>query len=345
VNAPVGQQDHQPPAQEAMHEASGNVSTTPRVSARLRHSASKYTIFWVLVVAVVVVALTNGYFATTGNLQSVLLQASYVGIAASGMTLLLIVGDFDLSVGSTLSLCSIATASAVNLAGVWPGLVAALVVGAILGAVNGLIVTKLKIPTLVATLGTMYVFLAGAFIVTGDHIKAVTTPAFLRLAYTRILGIPVPFVVMLVVAVACAGVLHGTNYGRLVRAIGSNRRAAVAAGLPVALIRWCSFVLVAVCVAIAAFLQTSQLSSATPTVGTGFELNVIATVILGGTALSGGRGSLFGTVCAAIFFTVLTNALNLYHVGSYWQYIAVGSVIVLALALDSARNRFLGTKI
>jgi ribose transport system permease protein len=311
------------------------------MAARLRYSASRYTIFWVLVVAVAVVALTNDHFAKAGNIQSVLLQASYVGIAASGMTLLLIVGDFDLSIGSMLALCSIATATAVNAVGAWAGFVTALVVGVILGAANGLIVTRLKIPTLVATLGTMYVFLAIAFIVTGDDIKAVTSPDFLKLAYMKIHGVPVPFVVMLAVSVACAGLLHGTNYGRLVRAIGSNRRAALAAGLPVSLIRWCSFVLVGLCVALAAFLQTSQLSSATPTVGSGFELNVIATVILGGTALSGGRGTLFGSICAAIFFSVLTNALNLYHVGSYWQYVAVGAVIVLALALDSARNRFL----
>jgi ribose/xylose/arabinose/galactoside ABC-type transport system permease subunit len=305
----------------------------------LRRALGEFTILWLLALTVVVVSLTNSHFATAGNINSILQQSSYVGIVAAAMTLLLIAGDFDLSVGSMLAMCSVATASTVSGLGSVGALLAALATGVVLGCVNGTIVTLLKIPTLVATLGTMYIFLAVAFIVTDGVVKGVTDESFLLLAFAKVAGLPLAFVIMVGVFAIAGFLAHRTSYGRLVRAIGSNRRAALTAGVPVQRIRFLTFVLVGVCVGLAALLQTAQLSSATPTVGTGFELTVIATVILGGTALSGGRGTLFGSFCATLFFAVLNNALNLYGVGSYWQYVAVGAVIVTALALDSARAR------
>jgi ribose transport system permease protein len=306
-----------------------------------RAAFGRYTILWILAVFVVVVAATNENFATPDNLRSVLRQSSYTGIAAAAMTLLIMSEAFDLSVGSMLGVCAIVTAALVTELGIAGALVGALAVGGGLGAVNGLIVTKLRIPTLVATLGTLYVFLAIGFISTKGKIRGVTDTDFLLLGLQNHLGLPLPFIVMVGVFVGAFVLLRYTSYGRLVRAVGTNERAARFAGVPVARVRLLTFVLVGICVAIAAFLQTAQLSSATPTVGTGYELTVIAIVVLGGTSLSGGRGTLLGTFCGALFFAVLNNTLNLYGVDSYWTYVAVGAVLITALAIDAARDRLL----
>jgi ribose transport system permease protein len=260
------------------------------------------------------------------------------------MTLLIIVGDFDLSVGSMMALCSLATATIVTSLGPISGFFASLFVGVALGLFNGTVVTRLRIPTLVATLGTLYIFLSLGYIVVGDSFKGVTNAGFLKIPFIEFFSIPITFLLMLAVTLLCGVLLRRTNYGRMVRAIGTNQRAATVAGLPVSRIRVTAFIIVGSCVSITAFLQTAQLSSATPSMGTGFELNVIATVILGGTSLRGGEGTLFGTFCASIFFAVMNNALNLYGVGSYWQYVAIGTIIVLALAFDSARRRMTGGK-
>jgi ribose/xylose/arabinose/galactoside ABC-type transport system permease subunit len=309
-----------------------------------RVAFAQYTIVWILIVFAVVVALTNEHFATADNLKAVLRQSSFTGIAAAAMTLLIMSEAFDLSVGSMLGVCSIATATLVPEVGIAPALAGAIAAGAVLGLVNGVIVTKLRIPTLVATLGTMYVFLALGFIWTGGKIRVVTATDFLALGLQNYAGLPLPFLVMVGVFLGCFALLRYASYGRLVRAVGTNERAARFAGVSVARVRLATFGLVGCCVGLAAFLQTAQLSSATPTVGTGFELTVIAIVVLGGTSLSGGRGTLLGTFCAALFFAVLNNALNLYGVSSYWSYVAVGSVLITALAIDALRSRLLGLR-
>jgi len=310
------------------------------IVSMLKTSISKYTIFWILLAAVIGISFTNEHFAKLPNIQSVLLQSSYVGISATGMTLLIIIGDFDLSIGSMMALCSIAAASCVTAFGPVSGIFASTAVGIGLGLFNGLIVTKFKIPTLVATLGTMYVFIALAYIIIGDSVKAVSNNSFLMISFTKYLFLPVSFWIMALVIGIGAFLLNRTNYGRMIRASGTNRKAALASGLLVDRLRIVTFMFLGLTVGVTSFLQTAQLSSASPTMGIGFELNVIATVILGGTSLKGGKGSLFGTFCSAIFFAVITNALNLYGVGAYWQYVVVGTIIVLALAFDSARHRF-----
>jgi ribose transport system permease protein len=307
----------------------------------LRTAFGRYTILWILAAVIVGVSLTNEHFATSENITGVLRQSSYAGIAAAAMTLLIISEAFDLSVGSILAVCGIAVATLIPEVGIVGGLIGGIAAGAVLGSINGLVITRLRIPTLVTTLGTLYVFLAVAFIWTKGQVKPVADASFLTLGLSEVAGIPTPFVVMVGVYVVLALLLTQTNYGRMVRAIGTNERASYFAGTPVARIRLLTFVLVGVCVGVAAFFQTAQLSSATATVGQGYELTVISIVVLGGTSLAGGKGTLLGSFCAAIFFAILNNALNLYGVGSYWSYVAMGGVLIVALALDSGRARLL----
>jgi ribose/xylose/arabinose/galactoside ABC-type transport system permease subunit len=319
-------------------EPAGGAPRPAPLGVRMLRQAGRFTILWLLIILAVVLSLTSPHFLSSGNIESILRQASFVGIAGAGMTILMVAGDFDLSIGSMLAVCSIAAASAVPLLGLPGGLLAGVATGVVLAIVNGLIVTRLRVPTLVATLGTMYVFLALGFIVSGGSIKAVTDESYLLLNFVNVGPLPLSFVIALIVFAVCGAILHLTSFGRLVRAVGTSAPAAIAAGIPVRRVRMVAFVVVGVCVAIAGFLQTAQLSSASPTVGTGFELNVIAAVVLGGTSLSGGRGTLFGSLCGALFFAVLNNGMNLWGVGSYWQYVATGGVVIVALALDSGRT-------
>jgi ribose transport system permease protein len=319
----------------------GGWRTRWSVGRVLRTAFGRYTILWILAAVIVGVSLTNEHFATSENITAVLRQSSYAGIAAAAMTLLIISEAFDLSVGSILAVCGIAIAVLMPEVGMVGALIGGIAAGAILGSVNGLVITRLRIPALVTTLGTLYIFLALAFIWTKGQVKPVADEAFLKLGLSEIAGVPTPFVVMIGVYVLLALLLTQTNYGRMVRGIGTNERASYFAGTPVARIRLLTFILVGACVGVAAFFQTAQLSSATATVGEGYELTVISIVVLGGTSLAGGKGTLLGSFCAAIFFAILSNALNLYGVGSYWSYVVTGGVLIAALALDSGRARLL----
>jgi ribose transport system permease protein len=226
--------------------------------------------------------------------------------------------------------------------GILPALILALALGIVLGLINGLVVTKAKIPAFIATLGTMNLFLAIAFIWTDAQVISVLNKSFRSLGTGTVLGLPVPFLVMIVVYLLAYGILHFTTYGRYIRAVGSNEIAGHVAGLPLDRVRIFGFVLVGVCTAIAAVLLTAMLSSANAIMATGYELRVIAVVVVGGTSLYGGKGTLFGSFTGTLFFSVINNALNMFGVGAYWQYVAVGLVLITALAIEALRGRFLG---
>ncbi|MBV9820172.1 MAG: ABC transporter permease [Solirubrobacterales bacterium] len=311
-----------------------------RVRSGLATIAARYTIEVVLVVLVIVLLLTSSSFGTSDNLNGVLRQSAFVGIGAAGMTLLIVSGAFDLSVASLLAVCGIAAGKLVGDVGVVIAVVAALLLGAGLGSVNGLIVSRLRVPAFVATLGTQYVYLAIAYIWTNNQVVVVSNTTFLALGAGSIAGIPTPFLFMIGTYLVCWYLFWRTRYGRHVRAMGSNEQASLIAGVPLERVRVATFALVGVCTALAGVLLTGLVSSADGTVATGYELNVIAAVVVGGTSLNGGRGTLAGSFAGALFFTLVSNALNLYGVGSYWQYVVTGLVLVSALGVEGLRRRF-----
>jgi len=299
----------------------------------------RYYIQLLLVVAVVVLGAIDENFRSPDNLENILLQASFTGIGAAGMTLLIIAGAFDLSVAGILGTCGIALAlvAAAGHDGLAVGV--ALALGAGLGLVNGLAVTKMKIPAFIATLGLMNVYLGLAFIATRGQVIGIESEA-LRFAGTEaVLGfLPIPFLVMLLVYAACALVLEKTVFGRQVRAVGSSGPAALAAGLPVDRVRIACFVIVGLCTAIAGVLLSGELSSANAIMASGYELGAIAVAVVGGTSLQGGSGTLFGSFTGALFFAVINNALNIFGVGAYWQYVASGLLLVSAVGVQELRT-------
>ena len=279
-------------------------------------------------------------FSNPDNFINVFRQSAFVGIAAVGMTMAIISGSFDLSVGSTLALAAwtaVVTAAATGSALI--ALLAAVLVGAIVGCVNGWLVTIVKIPAFVATLGMLFVVRGITFIITNGAASRYNGPEFIWWGNGNVLGIPVPFIIFLVCAAIGAAVLRYTALGRYIFALGSNATSARVAGVPTNLVTFLVFVIVGIFTGINAMVLGSRLYSAGPGLEPGFELNVIATVVLGGTRLAGGRGSMLGTVAAALLFTTLGNILNLLQIDAFVQRVAVGLVLLIALSIEGVRQR------
>ncbi len=301
---------------------------------------TRYYIQCLLVISVVILALVNPYFRTMGNLENILLQASFAGIGAAGMTLLIVSGAFDLSVAGLLGLCGVLISELLPSLGVVLTVVAALFFGVLLGLLNGLVVTKLRIPAFIATLGMMNIYLALAFIWTqGSRVISVADPSFNVLGTgTWFEVLPIPFLIMIATYLVCYGILNRSVYGRCLRAVGSSEIAARTAGLPVDLIRILAFAIVGGCSALAGVFLTAELSSASAIMATGYELTVIAVVVIGGTSLKGGEGTLFGSFTGALFFAVISSALNILNVAAYWQYVVTGIFLISALGVQALRS-------
>jgi len=299
----------------------------------------RYGITVVLVVSWILAAFFVPNFATVPNLQNVLRTASFVGVAAVGMTIAIISGTFDLSVGSVLALAAIAAVWTGSQFGVMASILAGLAVGITIGAINGILVAKVRIPAFIATLGMLFVVSGFTLVVTGGNPYAYNAPSFIWMGNGDILGLPVPFIIFLICALVGEGVLRRTVFGRQVFAIGSNAAAAKIAGVPVQRMTGLVFVVVGIFTGIAAILVAARLYSARPGLEPGFELRVIATVILGGTRLQGGRGGMLGTVAAAILFATLGNVLNLLHADAFWQKVVEGLVLLVALSIEGIRQR------
>ena len=226
--------------------------------------------------------------------------------------------------------------------GILPVIVVALVLGGSLGVVNGLVVTKLRIPAFIATLGMYYVYLALAFIITDGQVVGVQDKGFRQLGTGEAVGLPIPFILMIITYIVLHLIMTRTTYGRDIRAVGSNEVAGAVGGIRVDRVRIFAFALLGVCVGLAAVVLTAYLSSANGIMAQGYELRVIAAAVVGGTSLRGGSGTLLGTFTGALFFTLISNTLNMYNVASFWQYVAVGSIIIIALGLDAVRRRYMG---
>ncbi len=316
--------------------------TDRRRAGAVANILGRYLIQLLLVLAVIVLGVINQNFRQPANLANILLQASFAGIGAAGMTLLIICGAFDLSVAGLLGLCGVALAEILPAVGVVPAVIATLCLGAVLGIANGVVVTKARIPAFIATLGMMNIYLALAFIWTDAQVIPMLNKGLQGLGFRTVLGVPIAFLVMIGVYVVAYLILQYTTYGRYIRAVGSNEIASKVAGLPVDRVRVFAFVMVGVFTALAGILLTGMLSSANAIMATGFELNVIAVVVVGGTSLAGGQGTLFGSLTGALFFTVISNSLNMFGVAAYWQYVAVGLILIFALGIEALRRRFMG---
>lgn len=318
--------------------AAGDASTPSQSRPDAKQLIGRYYLQVILIVVVILLAITQPNFRSAGNISNVLLQASFAGLVACGMTLLIAGGLFDLSVAGIIAVCGVAVATILPKTTIGAAIGVAIVLGILLGVLNGLVVTKIRIPAFIATLGMLNLYLAVAFIWTEGKVIPIESTAFLQLGNASVLSIPLVFIIFVLVCVVSHLLLHRTYFGRNLRAVGSSEQAARMAGLPVDRVKILAFAVTGLFTAVAALGLSALLSSANGTMATGFELSAIAIAVVGGTALRGGRGTLLGTFTGALVFAVLNNALNLLGVDPYWQYVAVGLVLVAALALGAVRR-------
>ncbi|MGV2293080.1 ribose ABC transporter permease [Trinickia sp. YCB016] len=298
--------------------------------------------FIALVIVAVGLSLTSPDFLTVGNLLNVMRQASINALIGFGMTLVILLGGIDLSVGSILALSSVMIASLMQ-SGMPPMLATLLgiVAGGLMGLVNGLVISKGKVAPFIATLGSMTVLRGLALVVSdGSPISNFNSDFFSMLGggYVARL-IPIPVVLMLIMFGVFWFVLRKTVFGRHVYATGGNADSARLSGVKVDRVQLWVYSISGVMAALAGVVLTSRLNSAQPTAGTGYELDAIAAVVLGGTSLTGGRGWIFGTLVGALLIGVLNNGLNLLDVSSFYQQVVKGGVILLAVLIDRANKK------
>lgn len=301
---------------------------------------SRYGLLWALGLLVLALSLLSPYFLSTSNLLNVLRQVSINAILALGMTVVILKGGIDLSVGSLLALAG-ALAAGLALSGLPPALAMGLGVGTALalGTLQGLLVAYAGLPPFIVTLAGLTAFRGLTLVYTGGRPITGLPDPFLFLGNGALLGIPVPVVAMLAFLLLTHLLLQNTALGRYLYAIGGNEEAARLSGVPVARIKVFAYAYSGLAAGLAALVLTGRLNSAQPTAGTGFELDAIAAAVVGGTSLAGGRGTAWGTFLGALIIGVLNNGMNLLNVSSFYQLIAKGAVIVLALLVDRLVRR------
>jgi ribose transport system permease protein len=293
-----------------------------------------------LLLLIVVVSFLNPNFFTVDNILNILRQTSVNAIIAVGMTLVILTAGIDLSVGSVLALCGAFAASLIAME--VPVLIAvptALLAGAALGAISGVIIAKGKVQAFIATLVTMTLLRGVTMVYTDGRPISTgftdTADAFAWFGTGYALGIPVPVWLMVIVFAAAWYLLNHTRFGRYVYALGGNESATRLSGINVDRVKIGVYAICGLLAALAGIIVTSRLSSAQPTAGMGYELDAIAAVVLGGTSLMGGKGRIMGTLIGALIIGFLNNALNLLDVSSYYQMIAKAVVILLAVLVDN----------
>lgn len=307
--------------------------------ARKLLSQREASVFLMLLVVAVYLSFSTPYFLEPRNLLNVGRQFSVVGIVAVGQALVIISGAIDLSVGSVVGLAAVVAAlTAKTIASPGLGLLTGLAAGAAVGVANGLLVTRVKINPFIATLGMLSIARGAALLLTGGlPYPFENWVAFLGSG--RIFTVPASFVLMLIVAIVAHLFATMTRWGRNIFAVGDNPRAARLGGINVGSSRRFVFFISGLLAGLGGIVLAGTLGSANPNLGQGYELDVIAAVILGGAALSGGRGSIFGVILGAALMGVLRNAFVLLGVSAYWQVVTIGIVVLLAVGIDSIRRR------
>ena len=278
-------------------------------------------------------------FLSERNIMNTLRQVSLTAICGFGLTMIILVGEIDLSVGSQQAVAGIISITVLNATGsITLAILAALAAGIIVGGLNGLLVTKFKINSMIVTLGTMAIWRGASMVVTKAVSIQSDVPSFLDLATGFVGPIPNAVIIAVVLFALIYYVLSHTTFGRYIYAIGGNKEASRFAGLPVTRIKILVYIIGSVLTMLSGVLLASRMSSAQPTAGTGFEMIVIASVILGGVSLTGGIGTITGALIGMLILGVLQNALTLMDVSSFWQDIARGIVIIMAVGIDSLRK-------
>lgn len=296
--------------------------------------------FLTLIVLFVALAVASPYFLTQANLSSVVRQTAVINTMALGMTLIIISGGIDLSVGAILGFSGLLGTMAMQ-AGlpVWQGMAVGLVAGLFWGFVNGFLTVRLNINPFIVTLGTLGI-VRGVTLIISNGLPVHQIPqTFSFLGEGNLLGVPFVLWILLACAAATHVILEHTRLGRYAFAIGSNTEAAYYAGIPVAFHTTAVYAISGLLCGLAGMIEASRLMTGQPTAGQGYELQVIAAVVIGGGSLRGGEGSVIGTLVGAFIMGLLSNGSDLLGISPYLQQAIIGAIIILAVTVDELRKR------
>lgn len=308
--------------------------------ARKLASMREAALLGMIAILVIAMSITSPYFLSVANFQAVVSGLVPTAIIVVGMTILLVSGSFDLSVGSVMALSSTVVALLLLTGVPIPlAILAACTVGVSIGVLNGLIVTVLGVNPLIATLGTMSMARGAALVFTEGFSLSSLPEGFAIFGKAQILGLPLMAWIML--AIVCLGDigLRRTRFLRQVYFIGGNERAAALSGIPVARVRVICFIISGVLASVAGCLLASRLMSGTPTAGNALELQVLAAAVIGGASLRGGEGTVLGAFLGVVFVALISNAMTMLAVSIYWQMIVTGFVLIVAVAVDMLARR------
>jgi ribose/xylose/arabinose/galactoside ABC-type transport system permease subunit len=307
---------------------------------RILVNFQQWGIIIVLVLLVLVLGVSSPVFLSGRNIRNILQQVSTLGILSMGMTILMISGGIDLSVGSSISVVAVIVGKLLK-AGVPVGIpiVLGLLIGCIIGLVNGLLASQTRAHPFILTLGTMTLFQGVAIIITEGYPITDLGDKFEWIGGATVGKVPFIVILFFAVMIACFFVLKYTRLGRKAYAIGGNEYTTYLAGIRVKVFKIIYYVMCGFLTGLAALVLSSRISSAIPTMGAGFELQSIAAVVIGGTPLTGGRGSVWGTLTGVLLLGIIANGLNLLHVEASWQYVMTGAVIIIAVILHEHRAR------
>jgi len=308
-----------------------------KINARL---VQRLLPFLSLTILFVALSIASPYFLTANNLASVARQTAVFNTMALGMTIVIVAGGIDLSVGSILGLSGLIGTMALE-AGypIIVGVLIGIAVGTACGFLNGLMITRLRINAFIVTLGTLGIFRGLALIISNGLPVHRIPSGFAFLGEGNLLRVPFVVWLLVICAVVTHFVLENTRLGRYAFAIGSNQTAAIYAGIPVAFHTVAVYAIGGALTGLAGMIEASRLMTGQPTAGLGYELQAIAAVVIGGGSLNGGEGSVVGTLIGAFIMGLLSNGADLLNISNYWQQVIIGSVIILAVTLDEFRKR------
>tara|TARA_B100001109_G_scaffold157525_1_gene128146 strand:+ start:720 stop:1676 length:957 start_codon:yes stop_codon:yes gene_type:complete len=296
------------------------------------------SIFYIVIV--VALSLMSPWFFSFNNAMNIGINMSYIGLMAAAGTPLIIAGGLDLSVAAVAGLTGVLITIFFGwIDNVWLAVMLSVFVGAFIGAFNGFLATVLKFNPLIATLGTMSIVTGFSLVLTGGLTKSMMLPEFNYIGVGRILNVPIPLIIMLVVMFLLWILMSKTKFGRFLYASGNNPDASLLLGVPVVKVQFYLYVLSGLSGALAGVLLTAMLGAAAPNAAGSHLLTIIAAIILGGTSLYGGIGSVWGTLFAVLILGTINNGLTLMNVSSSWQEVAKGTVLILAVGLDQWRMR------
>jgi ribose transport system permease protein len=315
-------------------------STT--ITARRRRVPETAALILFLAVEIIFFSISSKYFLNFDNFVNILSSLAVTGILAAGSTILLIGGQFDLSVGSGVGWVALMFALFNPLVGTPVAVLIAIAAGLIIGLLNGFLVTVVGVNALITTLGTLAIF-RGLIVAIGQG-KSIPINGFDWAIYRPFLNIPLPVIVLVLVIAAVWILLRGTVFGRSIYAIGANPSAARLVGIGNRRTLFIGFLISGACVVLAGLTNASQLGATSGVTGTGLELAAVTAVILGGTSLAGGIGSVGGTVLGLLIVAILGNGMTLMNINSSWQQAATGALLIIAVSFDRLRERLLTTR-